>query len=142
MFEDLSLLRDTARHNVGRAQNAAFAAALPFIVGQMRKVFAITPANLERSRDVVRGEMNAISQRLADGRPYLVGDRFSAADLAFACMAAPVVMPAQYSAWIPDVSRLPDDARTLVHELRETPAGKHALRMFAEERRRQVAPAP
>lgn len=138
VFEDLSLLRDMARHNVGRVQSSLFLALLPAAVGGLRRVFAITPDNLQRSTDVVRREMQAISERLSDGRPYLLGERFTAADLAFACMAAPLLLPPEYSAWLPEPSRMPEASQALLAELRGTPAGQHAMRMFAEERSRVV----
>jgi glutathione S-transferase len=135
-FSDLGLLRDLARHNVDRIQAELFVAALPLVVGSLRKVLRIDDQSVARSNEKVRREMDAISALLADGRPYLVGDRFSAADLAFACMAAPAVFPAEYSTWLPGIERLPAEARALTEAMRATPAGQHALRMFREERRR------
>ena len=37
-----------------------------------------------------------MAEMLADGRPFLLGDRFTAADLTFAALAAPVVLPPRY----------------------------------------------
>jgi glutathione S-transferase len=136
LFADPSLLRDIARRNVDRVQSRSFSVVLPFVVQSMRKVLDVNDASVARSLQTARREMDAISARLSDGRPYLVGDRFSAADLAFACMAAPSVFPAEYSAWLPPLERLPSEARALVEEMRQTPAGQYALRMFREERRR------
>jgi glutathione S-transferase len=106
------------------------------VIEGLRKALNVNDASVSRSLHTVRSEMAAISAQLADGRSYLVGDRFSAADLAFACMAAPCVFPAEYSAWLPPLERLPSEARALIEELRQTRAGQHALRMFREERRR------
>lgn len=140
LFADTSLLRDIARHNVDRVQATAFLAILPVAVNGLRKALNVNDDAVARSIVKLRREFDEISKRLEDGRPYLIGDRFSAADLAFACMAAPAVFPAEYSAWMPAVSRLPAEARALVEELRATPAGRHALRMFREERRRVLGP--
>src|SRR3954453_21766698 len=38
---------------------------------------------------------------LADGRGYLAGDRFPAADLTFACLAAPALVPPEYGVELP-----------------------------------------
>jgi glutathione S-transferase len=140
LFSDPSLLRDIARHNVDRVQATAFIAVLPVVVNALRKALHVNDAAVARSIDKLRREFDEVGKRLADGRPYLIGDRFSAADIAFASLAAPAVFPAEYSAWMPDVSRLPASARAMVQELRATPAGAHAMRMFREERRRAVAP--
>jgi glutathione S-transferase len=140
LFQKPALLRQIALRNVSRAQGWLFAASMPFAVSGLRKALGVTDERVARSIDKVRRELDAISQRLADGRRYLVADRFTAADLAFASLAAPVVFPAEYSAFLPDYTQLPDSARSLIEELRATPAGAHALRMFREERHR-VLPA-
>jgi glutathione S-transferase len=141
LFDDPPLLRELVRRNVDRLQAGVFNLAQPLVVAAMRRGLSVTDAQVERSIAKVRREMQAISERLADGRPYLVGTRFSAADLAFACMAAPVVFPAEYGAWLPPPESLPAPARELCTELRATPAGAHALRMFREERRRVLRAA-
>jgi hypothetical protein len=67
------------------------------------------------------------------GGRYLVGGRFTAADLTFAAMSAIVLMPPQYGAYLPPVEAMPSDFPAL--ELRETPAGRHAMRMYELHRR-------
>jgi glutathione S-transferase len=142
LFDNPTVLREFVRRNVGRLQAGAFNAALPLVIKTMRAALAVSDEQVSRSIDKVRREMAAISERLADGRQYLVGERFSAADLTFACMAAPTLFPPEYSAWLPAPEGLPLPARSLCAELRATPAGAHALRMFSEERRRVLrAPA-
>src|SRR4030088_307618 len=76
----------------------------------------------------------AACSRLADGRPSLVGERFSAADLAFAALAGAVLMPPQWGVPLPRPDELPPVAATKVRHLREHPAGRFALRMFEQER--------
>ena len=34
-----------------------------------------------------------VDQALADGRPFICGEKFTAADLTFASLAAPVILP-------------------------------------------------
>ena len=45
-----------------------------------------------------------IAARLAGGRRYLVGDRFTAADLTLAALAAPALLPAGYGVRLPEPS--------------------------------------
>jgi glutathione S-transferase len=137
-FDDPTILRDIALHNVDPLQGRLFAAALPFVLGGLRKALNVSARGVARSLERVRQEFDSLSQRLGDGRPYLIGERFSAADLAFACMAAPVLFPPEFSAWMPPLERLPPSMRTVAEELRASPAGAHALRMFCEERHRVV----
>jgi glutathione S-transferase len=77
---------------------------------------------------------DAVAARLADGRRFLVGDRFSAADLTFAALAAPIVLPAGYGSPLPPLSALPAAMVCEVERLRAHPAGGFATRMYAEER--------
>jgi glutathione S-transferase len=79
-----------------------------------------------------------VSRRLEGGRAFLVGEGFTAADLTFAALAAPAVLPPEYTAELPRLDELPDEARRRAEAWRATPAGAFALRMFREERRRRA----
>ena len=74
--------------------------------------------------------------RLADGRRHLVGDRFTAADLAFAALSAPVLLPAAYGSPLPPPEALPDVYAREVRRFRAHPAGAFALRLYEQERQR------
>ncbi|MEM6435204.1 MAG: glutathione S-transferase family protein [Cyanobacteria bacterium P01_D01_bin.115] len=80
----------------------------------------------------------AMSQRLADGRRYLVGDCFSAADLTFASLASPGLVPPEYGGCFPELNQLPDEMVEQIQTLRATAAGKYALRLYRQERRRNT----
>jgi glutathione S-transferase len=75
-----------------------------------------------------------ISRRLADGRKYLVGDCFSAADLTFASLSAPGLVPPEYGGIFPELNQLPDELVEQIQTLRETVAGQYVLRLYQEER--------
>ena len=66
-------------------------------------------------------EFDAIAARLADGRPYLTGDRFTAADLTFACLAAAVVLPPEYGVALPQPEALPGPVRDDIERSARTP---------------------
>ena len=66
---------------------------------------------------------------------YLCGDRFTAADLTFASLAAAVVLPVQYGVALPQPEQLPPAAREEVEAFRAHPAGVYALELFARHRR-------
>jgi glutathione S-transferase len=84
----------------------------------------------------VRAVYDSVGERLADGRPYLMGDSFTAADLTFAALSAPLVLPPEYGVPLPRVEELPERMGRVVRELRAHPAGAHALEMYRTERRR------
>jgi len=109
--------------------------AYPLVTRVIDRYLRITPDAVARSEAEVRGIFDAVAERLADGRPYLCGDRFTAADLTFAALAAAVLMPPEYGVPLPQPDELPEPMAAVVRELRAHPAGAHALAMFRTERR-------
>jgi glutathione S-transferase len=95
----------------------------------------ITAASAAQSEAEVRIVFDAVAERLSDERPYLCGERFTAADLTFAALAASVLMPPEYGVPLPQPEELPAQMAAVVRELRNHPAGAHALAMFRDERR-------
>ncbi|MBD2097080.1 glutathione S-transferase [Trichocoleus sp. FACHB-591] len=75
-----------------------------------------------------------VNQRLSDGRRYLVGNTFTAADLTFAALAAPVLMPKEYGVTLFEFEELPPEMAVQVAKLQAMPAAAYALRLFREER--------
>jgi glutathione S-transferase len=82
----------------------------------------------------VREAFDEVAARLSDGRPYLCGEQFSAADLAFAALSAAVVVPDRYGIPLPPLNALPEPYAGEVKEMREHPAGRFALRLYDQER--------
>ena len=72
----------------------------PFVLAPAKlyinRYLDIDDATAARALELVDAELDAVAELLSDGRRYLVGDRFSAADLAFAALCAPLVVPAEY----------------------------------------------
>jgi glutathione S-transferase len=104
-----------------------------------RRELGIGPATVRDDRVRVRQAFDSVAQLLADGRPHLCGDRFTAADLTFACLAAAVVVPPEYGVRLPQPGELPEHVAGLVREFREHPAGAYALELFRTERRGAAA---
>ena len=109
--------------------------AYPLLARAIDRYLDVTPAAAARSEAEVRAAFDAVAERLDDGRPYLCGERFSAADLTFAALAAAVLMPPEYGVPLPQPDELPAPIAAVVRELRAHPAGAHALAMFRTERR-------
>jgi len=72
--------------------------------------------------------------RLSDGREFLVGRVFTAADLSFASLAAPVLVPFEYGASLPSLEELPAAVVELASEFRATAAGDFGLRLYRDHR--------
>jgi glutathione S-transferase len=109
---------------------------------RMRSLMSINEESARRSMETVMRIMEAVSDRLADGRPYLHGDRFGAADISFASLAAPAAWAPDYAVSLPPLDALPSELQKLVRDVRATRAGEFCLRMYRDERRdtRRVLP--
>jgi glutathione S-transferase len=115
-------------------ERRVLALAYPVVSRVIDRYLDIDPETAAASEREFRAVLDAVAERLGDGRRYLVGDRFTAADLTFAALAAPLVMPPQYAVPLPQPDDLPPAMGAKVRELRDHPAGAFALRMFREER--------
>lgn len=108
--------------------------AIPVVKFVLRRGLKISPAGAARSRARIEEVFAEVEQRLRDGRRYLTGDRFTAADLTFASLAAPLLMPPQYEQRLIPLSSTGPAFCAEVEGWRATVAGQFALRLFAAER--------
>lgn len=113
----------------------------PFVLAPakliIRRHLSISERTAKQAAVRVDEELDYVAERLSDGRRFLVGERFSAADLAFAALAAAVIAPPIYGTPLPQPQDMPEPMAEAVLRWRSHPAGQFALRMFREER-----PAP
>jgi glutathione S-transferase len=128
------LLLPMMAKGVPRTESSVLNLGFPIVVLVIRKALRVTPDGAQRSLLKVRAIFSEISELLADGRTYLVEDRFTAADLTFAALAAPILFPERGISAYPGVAELPAAMREVVEQLRDTRAGRFALRMYAHER--------
>lgn len=143
ILDDDEGMRELAERNVPRLQARLFVGLLPVVRRIIRDKLRVNEDHAARSQTRIDEVFADVEQRLADGRPYLLGDRFSGADLTFASLSALALMvqPSEgYGAWLPPIDRAPPAFASLARRLRDTVAGRFALRMFAEERGRRVLP--
>jgi glutathione S-transferase len=100
----------------------------------IRRILKINDESVARSLAHVETVFDEVGERLADGRRYLVGDRFTAADLSFAALSAAVLVPPGYGVRLPQPDVLPKQMASQVNEFRNHPAGAFALRLYDQER--------
>jgi glutathione S-transferase len=129
------LVTESITAGVPAWQRRTFALTYAPINFVVHRILKITPETVKESEDAFDEVFAEVGERLADGRRFLVGERFSIADLTFAALAAPLVIPPEYGVRLPAVDRLPPEMAAVVREHQEHPAGAHALAMFREERR-------
>jgi len=123
-------------------QRRVFPFVYPTAMRVIDRYLEISPASVAESLATVHAVFDEVAGRLADGREYLCGDRFGAADLTFAALAASVLVPPEYGVPLPQPEELPAPMAATIGELREHPAGAFALRLYREERRPDRASAP
>jgi glutathione S-transferase len=116
-------------------ERRAVPVAFALVTRVIDRYLEITPESAAESLRVVRSTFDSVAERLSDGRDFLAGDRFSAADLTFAALSAPVIMPPEYGVPLPSPDEVPADMASVVRELRTHPAGEFALEMYRRERR-------
>jgi len=136
-----ALLLPLMAHGVPWIESSLLKLTLPIVVLAIRKAYHVTHDGAQRSIAHVRGIFSAVDDLLADSRQYLAGNRFTAADLTFAALASPVLLPERGIAAYPAVDELPAAMREHIERLRDTNAGRFALRMYAQERWRGAADA-
>jgi glutathione S-transferase len=107
----------------------------PVVRRVIRRYLDIDDGSVEESTRIVRELYDEVGEMLSDGRAFLCGDAFTAADLAFAALSAPLVIPPEYGVPLPQPDELPTEMAARVEEFRAHPAGRFALDVYARERR-------
>ena len=126
---------------VPRWEDRALRWGWPLLAGFIRRELGITAGIEAADEAAVFGELDHVARLLADGRPYLCGERFTAADLTFAALSASLVVPQQYGVPLPQPELMAPATAALVRRAREHPAGRFALELFARHRRVALAAA-
>lgn len=111
--------------------SAVMSVTRPLIRGGYR----IEPEAAQRSLQRVREVFQAVGERLANSERYLVADEVSVADITFAALAAPMLLPQRYGGSMPSQDEIPDAMRSECLSLRATRAGAFGLEIYERHRR-------
>lgn len=106
----------------------------PVFHAMFRALLRPTDARAQAALTAIRSVLAAVDARLADGRRYLNGERFTLSDMAFAVAAAPVAWPEEYGGAVPALHDTPPGLRAVIEETRARPSGAFALRVYREQR--------
>ena len=134
LLPEKALLRELWARGAPRHETLWLPLIVPLGRALLRKAYKVTPAGAARSTERVREIFHEVGERLKDGRRFLAGDRFTAADLTFAALAAPVVFPAECRATLPALEQAPEAMQADIRSFRATAAGEFALRLYSQER--------
>jgi glutathione S-transferase len=109
--------------------------AFPLIRQRIRGMYAINEVNVAADKERIAAVHERIDGLLASS-PYLVGDRFTRADLTLAALLAPMWMPDEHPTRWPRLEAYPAQVNALRARFEQTRARAHALRAYREHRAR------
>lgn len=110
----------------------------PLVTRFVRHELGIEPGIEIEDEGIVWREFDFVAARLQESGPHLCGERFGAADLTFAALSASVLAPPVYGVSLPQPDLLAPATADLIQRARDHPAGRYAMKLFAEYRRARV----
>lgn len=111
-----------------------YRAVFPLMAANLRRHYRIRPDRVEASLAVFDALADDLDAALTRG-PWLVGERFTRADLTAAALLAPLVMPEEHRVRWPSEGALPAGARTLRERYTERPFFLWTLKTYRDHRR-------
>lgn len=105
---------------------------IPFMIRGLR----LSDDAIDKSIACIAKVFEDMGKRL-EGRRYLVGESLTAADLTFAALGSPVVVPPEHYL-AHELGRVPEPMRRTIEAMRELPAGRFISRIYREHRAEKV----
>lgn len=133
-MQDKRLVIDSFVTGVPLLECVAVRLGFPFIRKKMTEVLKLSPQRASDGMDRVQTGFDKVEALLADGRPYLQGDRMTLLDLAFAASAAPMVLAKGYGGHLPTLETMPPDLAKTIGAFRNRPGGAFIQRMYDTHR--------
>lgn len=128
-------------HNTSRVESMLFAKVLKNggLARGMRKLMNVNEKSAQRSLDEIRDVFRKVSDNLENKKFLFENEKngvgFTAADLTFAALSAPILMPPQMKSIIRiNDNEIPPALKSIRDELRTTAAGMHVMNMYSHYR--------
>jgi glutathione S-transferase len=112
---------------------AVLRAGFPVLRVGMRRFFNIREEPAAYSRAKTVEALDTLEKELGDNE-YLVGDRFSIADVTAASLFYPLALPPEFPYTSPAFEDLPEGARDFMGSMRERPGAKWVAEMYRRHR--------
>ena len=114
-------------------QKTLFPWLFPLVRAVMRRGLRLTPERCELMRTRIQGHFDRVCERLS-GQDYLFGQRFTAADLTLAALAAPVLNQPGYGGKLIPKDQCPALVRDQVEAWQAHPIGVYVDRIYRQHR--------
>ncbi len=120
-------LRHAFTHPMSDGKQLIFSLCYPVLRNKIYQTYVVSPGKVEQSRHKFDAAMHTLAQQLEQG-PYLVGDRFTRADLSVDSMLSLLVMPAEHPfPW----REIPDPHTRLFYDAyRDHPVSEWVRKMY------------
>ncbi len=132
LVHEPALFVEVMSQGLGRAERALLRGAHPIMRRALARAFNVSPRAAARMRGRLDELLAKQAARLADGRQYLFGERFTAADLTLVSLLQPVMLYGR------ELEGLPASIAELVSHFRATEVGAWARRVRDEQRTRRA----
>lgn len=130
VIDDYKFMQRRWCQGVPFIEGALFPVVFPAMRSVVRRGFNITAESAAQAYEQIKSIFEQVSELLSNGRTHLIGDSFSAADITFAALAAPVVLPPEHPISGGNLQELPSKMASEISAFRETPAGAYVLRLY------------
>ena len=131
MLPDARVSVEVFANGQPRPARVAYGALFPALRPVFRRALGITPASAALGRSRILAGLDRIEAELRAG-DYLVGDRFTVADLTAAARLSPIVRPPEFPYRLPE--RWPPRVEELRDSIRDRPAYRWAEEMYRRHR--------
>ncbi len=131
-LDDTQMIRQLWSKGTPGFEQVGLAIAFPLMRRVVQQAYNVTASSAASSLVEIKQVFEIVNQRLADNRLYLVGGKFSAADLTFAALAAPALRPPEHPIISSQSHEINSEMAAVIQELRATPAGAYALRLYRQ----------
>lgn len=106
----------------------------PVARSAIRRGYDAVPSRADSSYEKILAVFEKVENSLRDGRTFLVGERFSAADLTFAALSAPLLLPPECPAAMPSAAALSEELTSPLARFEQSAAGEFVRKLYREER--------